>query len=114
MRDLDDALGGDGEVRGDPGGDACGVDGIGAALTALSNAATAVPPPQRFASGTGLPMTSRQLGGALGIAALAAILERHTVLDDEGHSQVFLACAVGAAAAAVAALAIRSRSARHT
>ncbi|MFF3897332.1 hypothetical protein ACFYY3_30040 [Streptomyces sp. NPDC001812] len=26
MRDLDDGLGGDGEVRGDPGGEACGAD----------------------------------------------------------------------------------------
>lgn len=84
--------------------------GIGAALTAISNAATASLPPERFASGTGLLMTTRQIGGALGIAALAAILERHSVLGDEGYLQVFLACAIGAVAAAVAAPAIRSRS----
>ncbi|MFI0187028.1 MFS transporter [Streptomyces sp. NPDC017082] len=88
--------------------------GIGAALTAISNAATASLPPQRFASGTGLLMTTRQIGGALGIAALAAILERHSVLDDKGYLQVFLACAIGAVAAAAAAPAIRSRPARTT
>ncbi|MFG2132532.1 DHA2 family efflux MFS transporter permease subunit [Streptomyces sp. NPDC048751] len=88
--------------------------GIGAALTAISNAATASLPPQRFASGTGLLMTTRQIGGALGIAALAAILEHYDVLDDEGYLQVFLACAIGAVAAAVAAPAIRSRSAQNT
>ncbi|MEV5013582.1 MFS transporter [Streptomyces sp. NPDC053780] len=88
--------------------------GIGAALTAISNAATAALPPERYASGTGLLMTTRQIGGALGIAALAAILERHHVLDDEGYLQVFLACAIGAAGAAAAAPAIRSRAARHT
>ncbi|MEU1466813.1 DHA2 family efflux MFS transporter permease subunit [Streptomyces sp. NPDC005761] len=84
--------------------------GIGAALTAISNAATASLEPQRFASGTGLLMTTRQIGGALGIAALAAILERHNVLDDQGYLQVFLACAIGSVAAAVVAPVIRSRA----
>ncbi|MBW5251995.1 MFS transporter [Streptomyces sp. P01-B04] len=86
--------------------------GIGAALTAISNAATASLEPQRFASGTGLLMTTRQIGGALGIAALAAILERHNVLDDQGYLQVFLACAIGSVAAAVVAPVIRSRAQR--
>jgi MFS family permease len=57
--------------------------GIGAALTAISNAATASLPPERFASGTGLLMTTRQIGGALGIAALAAILERLAAYHQE-------------------------------
>ncbi|MFE6776320.1 MFS transporter [Streptomyces sp. NPDC057702] len=83
--------------------------GIGAALTAISNAATASLEPHRFASGSGLLMTTRQVGGALGIAALAAILERHSPLDDQGYLQVFLACAIGSLAAVGAAPAIRSR-----
>ncbi|MFJ3766522.1 DHA2 family efflux MFS transporter permease subunit [Streptomyces sp. NPDC090082] len=83
--------------------------GIGAALTGISNAATAALEPQRFASGTGLLMTMRQVGGALGIAVLAAILQRHSVLDDQGYLQVFLACAIGSVAAAAAAPAIRAR-----
>ncbi|MFF8595313.1 DHA2 family efflux MFS transporter permease subunit [Streptomyces sp. NPDC015220] len=84
--------------------------GIGAALTAISNAATASLEPQRFASGTGLLMTARQIGGALGVAVMAAVLERHDFLDDEGYLVVFLLCAVGSVAAAVAAPAIRTRS----
>ncbi|MFD4371370.1 DHA2 family efflux MFS transporter permease subunit [Streptomyces sp. NPDC058486] len=84
--------------------------GIGAALTGISNAATMALEPQRFASGTGLLMTMRQVGGALGIAVLAAILGRHDVLDDQGYLQVFLACALGSVAAAAAAPAIRARA----
>lgn len=84
--------------------------GIGAALTAISNAATASLQPQRFASGSGLLMTTRQVGGALGIAALAAILQRHNALDDQGYLQVFLACAIGSAATVVVAPTIRSRA----
>ncbi|WP_405594774.1 DHA2 family efflux MFS transporter permease subunit [Streptomyces sp. NBC_01410] len=84
--------------------------GIGAALTAISNAATASLAPQRFASGTGLLMTTRQIGGALGIAALAAILERYDILDDQGYLNVFLACGIGSVAAAAAAPMIRSRA----
>ncbi|MFC5850457.1 DHA2 family efflux MFS transporter permease subunit [Streptomyces chlorus] len=86
--------------------------GIGAALTGISNAATASLAPQRFASGTGLLMTTRQIGGALGIAALAAILERHGILDDLGYLQVFLACAIGSLAAAASAPMIRARAER--
>ncbi|MBT2470167.1 MFS transporter [Streptomyces sp. ISL-66] len=48
--------------------------GIGMVVTALSTAASAGLPPQRFAAGTGLLMTARQLGGALGVAATAALL----------------------------------------
>ncbi|CAL9628963.1 Multidrug resistance protein Stp [Streptomyces sp. enrichment culture] len=84
--------------------------GIGAALTAISNAATASLEPHRFASGTGLLMTTRQIGGALGIAVLAAILERHHVLDDQGYLRVFLSCAIGSVAAALVGPAIRSRA----
>lgn len=48
--------------------------GIGVVVTALSTAASAGLPPGRFAAGTGLLMTARQLGGALGVAATAALL----------------------------------------
>ncbi|MFE2940709.1 DHA2 family efflux MFS transporter permease subunit [Streptomyces sp. NPDC059255] len=85
--------------------------GIGMALTGISNAAAASLPEDRFASGTGLLMTARQVGGAFGIAALAAILARHSVLADTGYLQVFLACAAGSAVAAVAAVGIRGRAA---
>lgn len=48
--------------------------GIGTVVTALSTTASAGLPPQRFAAGTGLLMTARQLGGALGVAGTAALL----------------------------------------
>ncbi|QMU75762.1 DHA2 family efflux MFS transporter permease subunit [Streptacidiphilus sp. PB12-B1b] len=83
--------------------------GIGAALTGLSTAAARSLPPERFASGTGLLMTARQAGGALGIAALAAILQHSGMLGDKGYLDTFLACAGCSAVAAVSALTIRRR-----
>ena len=85
--------------------------GIGAALTGLSTAAARSLPPERFASGTGLLMTARQAGGALGIAALAAILQHSGVIGDKGYVQAFLACGLCALAAAVSAVLIRHRAA---
>lgn len=84
--------------------------GIGAALTGLSTAAARSLPPERFASGTGLLMTARQAGGALGIAALAAILQHSGVIGPHGYLQAFLACGLCSAAAAVAAVTIRHRA----
>lgn len=85
--------------------------GIGAALTGISTAAARSLPPERFASGTGLLMTARQAGGALGIAALAAILQHSGVVGDRGYLQAFLACGVCSAVAALAAVTIRHRGA---
>ncbi|MEV7522081.1 DHA2 family efflux MFS transporter permease subunit [Streptomyces sp. NPDC091371] len=78
--------------------------GIGVALTALSTAASATLPPQRFAAGTGLLMTARQLGGALGIAATAALL---TGAGDHWRG-VFLMVAVTALGAAAAGWSMRA------
>ncbi len=47
---------------------------IGLALTGLTTISSTSVPPQRFSSGTGLTLTARQLGGALGIAIMAALL----------------------------------------
>ncbi|MFE2328520.1 DHA2 family efflux MFS transporter permease subunit [Streptomyces sp. NPDC059385] len=77
--------------------------GIGVALTALSTAASATLPPQRFAAGTGLLMTARQLGGALGIAATAALLTG----SGDRWDGVFLMVAIAAAVAAVAGWSMR-------
>lgn len=48
--------------------------GMGASTVGITSAAAAALPPQQFAVGTGMVMTARQLGGALGVAALAAVL----------------------------------------
>lgn len=79
--------------------------GIGVVLTALSTAASATLPPERFAAGTGLLMTARQLGGALGIAATAALL---TGAGDHWRG-VFLLTAVAALGAAAVGCAMRVR-----
>ncbi|MBC3843178.1 MFS transporter [Streptacidiphilus sp. 4-A2] len=84
--------------------------GIGVALTGLSTAAARSLAPERFASGTGLLMTSRQAGGALGIAGLAAILQHSGLIGPHGYLQAFLGSAVCAAVAAVAAVTIRGRA----
>jgi EmrB/QacA subfamily drug resistance transporter len=78
--------------------------GMGAVATGLSSAAaTAVSPPQ-FAAATGLNMTARQLGGALGIAALAAILAARPGGGVDPFLDVFLFSSLASVAAAVAGL----------
>ncbi|MFZ3493453.1 DHA2 family efflux MFS transporter permease subunit [Streptomyces sp. 5.8] len=79
--------------------------GIGVVLTALSTAASAGLPPQRFAAGTGLLMTARQLGGALGVAGTAALLTEGGSGDH--WRGVFLLIALSALAATVAGAAMR-------
>ena len=49
--------------------------GTGAIATGVSTAAALSVPPARFAAAVGLNQTGRQVGGALGIAALAALLD---------------------------------------
>jgi MFS family permease len=48
--------------------------GVGLMLPSLGGAATAPLPPERFATGTALYAMTRQIGVALGVAALVAIL----------------------------------------
>lgn len=48
--------------------------GTGAITTGVSSAAALSVPPPQFAAGTGLNQTARQVGGALGVAGLAALL----------------------------------------
>ncbi|GAA1977974.1 hypothetical protein GCM10009738_65450 [Kitasatospora viridis] len=86
--------------------------GIGAALTGISNAAAAALPADRFAAGTGLLMTSRQVGGALGIAVFAAILSNAGMIGPHGYLRAFLASAICAGAAAVSSIGVRERAGR--
>ncbi|MEC3914681.1 MFS transporter [Nocardia sp. CDC160] len=51
--------------------------GIGFAFAALGIAASAAIPEDRYAAGLGMNFTVRQLGGALGIAILAAVVSAH-------------------------------------
>ncbi|MFD4628996.1 MFS transporter [Streptomyces sp. NPDC058284] len=73
--------------------------GIGAASTGVSSAAALSVEPVDFAGATGLNMAVRQIGGALGIAVLAAILPASTSSSPTPYSHVvFFACAMAAVA----------------
>ena len=48
--------------------------GVGLCITTISSAATAYLPPTRFAMGSALSNTSRQIGSALGLASAASVL----------------------------------------
>jgi len=60
-----------------PGGLGLGV-GMGAMSVGVSSAAALSVAPQRFAAATGLNIAARQVGGALGVAVLAVILDGWT------------------------------------
>jgi hypothetical protein len=55
-------------------GQLIGGAGVGLAIPALTGAATVTLPPSRFATGTAIVSTARQVGMALGVAALVAIV----------------------------------------
>jgi MFS family permease len=87
--------------------------GVGLALPSLSAAATASLPATRFATGTALFAMSRQIGSALGVAILIAIVG--TPSPDEavaafGHGWTFVAAAMGASAAVLLALPAPARA----
>ncbi|MGW1737564.1 MFS transporter [Nocardia sp. NPDC001965] len=77
-----------------------GGGGVGIAVTVLGATAASALPPQRFAAGTGMNLTARQLGGALGIAVLAAVLAAHPGNPGAGFHALFLLCAGFATVAA--------------
>nr|WP_281274195.1 MFS transporter [Sphaerisporangium album] len=67
--------------------------GMGAIATSLSAAATLSAGAGRYAAATGAVMTGRQLGGAFGLAGMAAVLQ-HPVLTGPaaGYTSVILGC----------------------
>jgi EmrB/QacA subfamily drug resistance transporter len=86
-----------------PTGVTCGI-GIGLLSTGVSAAAALSVAPSRFASATGLNLAARQVGGAIGIAILAAILDVPGGPRLADYQSVYLLCSVAALAAAIAAL----------
>jgi MFS family permease len=68
--------------------------GVGLMLPALGGAATAPLPPERSATGTALYAMCRQIGLALGVSCLVAVLGSTTGLDAVHafhHAWVFMA-----------------------
>jgi EmrB/QacA subfamily drug resistance transporter len=89
------------------GGTAMGAIGVGIATAAM----TAVEP-ARYAAATGLNLTARQVGGALGVAVLAVILAGSAPGDVDPYLAVFLFCSLGAAASGLLGLGARDRELR--
>lgn len=67
--------------------------GVGVVITVLGTAAASSVPPQQFAAGIGMNTTARQVGGALGVAILAAVL---TAVSDDTVRAFHTVFAVGA------------------
>jgi EmrB/QacA subfamily drug resistance transporter len=82
-----------------------GGGGVGIVVTVLGTAAASSLPPQQFAAGIGMNLTARQVGGALGIAVLAAVFAAHPGDPLGGFHTVFALCAgIGVAAALLIAV----------
>jgi EmrB/QacA subfamily drug resistance transporter len=77
--------------------------GTGAITTGVSTAAALAVPPERFAAAVGLNQTGRQVGGALGVAALAALLA-HPGAGVAPYTHVYAFCTVATFALAATAL----------
>jgi EmrB/QacA subfamily drug resistance transporter len=77
--------------------------GMGLVTTGTSSAAALSVPPTRFAAGTGLNQTARQVGGALGIATLATLLA-HTNTSAATFEHVYVFCSLAVIGAGVVGL----------
>jgi MFS family permease len=78
--------------------------GVGLAIPSITGVATAALPPTRFATGTALVGMSRQIGAALGVAVLVAIVGTPAPEDAVatfGHGWLFVAGAMGGVALAM-------------
>jgi hypothetical protein len=76
---------------------------VAAGATGVSTAAALSVPPERFAAAVGLNQTGRQVGGALGVAVLAALLA-DAGSDTGPFADVYLFCTLATLAVAAAAL----------
>ena len=78
--------------------------GVGLSIPSITGVATAALPPTRFATGTALVGMSRQIGAALGVAVLVAIVGTPAPEDAVatfGHGWLFVAGAMGGVAVAM-------------
>src|ERR1700712_3089377 len=77
--------------------------GVGLSQAALFGYATSVLPPHRLSTGSGVLNMSRQIGLALGVSVLVALLGAHPDLHDfqEGFVQMIAAGVLGAGVAAL-------------
>jgi EmrB/QacA subfamily drug resistance transporter len=86
--------------------------GTGAAATGLSAAAALSVGPAQFAAGVGLNQAARAVGGALGVAALAAILQGADPAAAASYRGVYVLCTVLLVATAALATGLKAGAAR--
>jgi MFS family permease len=89
-----------------PTGLALGV-GVGAVSVGVSTAAALSVPPPSFAAATGLNIAARQVGGAVGVAVMAALLAAHVGTGLDPYRAVYWVTAGLSALAAVAGTRLR-------
>ena len=78
--------------------------GVGFVLPSLASASASSLPPARFATGSGVYVMTRQIGFAIGVSILVAVLGRPDRVDpvrpfDRGYLFMMIACALAALAA---------------
>jgi EmrB/QacA subfamily drug resistance transporter len=74
--------------------------GMGAISVGVSSAAALSAPAMEFAAATGLNVAIRQVGGAIGVAAMAAMLTHYDSGSTAGYGHVYLLCSALALALA--------------
>jgi EmrB/QacA subfamily drug resistance transporter len=86
--------------------------GVGVVSVGVSTAAALSVAPERFAAATGLNIAARQVGGALGVAVLAVLLDGRTAADGiDPFLDVYWTMAAVSLAAAIVALRLAPRAA---
>src|SRR5262249_52492401 len=78
--------------------------GMGAISVGVSSAAALSVSPERFAAATGLNIAARQVGGALGVAFLALVLDGRTPGDTDSFAIVYAMTATVSLAVALVAV----------
>jgi EmrB/QacA subfamily drug resistance transporter len=81
--------------------------GMGAVATGLSSAAALAVEPAQFAAGVGLNQAARAVGGALGVAGMATILQGADPAAASSYRPVYLMCTILLVAAAGVAAGLR-------
>lgn len=84
--------------------------GIGGVTTGLSSAAVLSAPPAQFAGATGSVMTARQIGGALGVAIAAVIVDGSTATGADRFRPAYVFSTVAVTVVAVVAVGLRGRA----
>jgi EmrB/QacA subfamily drug resistance transporter len=88
--------------------------GVGLSFAAFGSAAVAELPPARFATGSAINNTFRQIGAALGISALIAVLGTASPADGlDGFQRAWALMALTGAVAGLTAVALGRVRARH-